>query len=66
VADLSLVARVRYAEARQEFQIFMNIAQPRSGCLVCGLVTATIQRSIQRELQEAFEQAFPGCRVLFP
>jgi len=45
--------------------VFMDVATPRGGCLVCGIVTDTIQKTIERELKEAFEQDFPGCRVYF-
>jgi len=65
VGDLSLVKRVRYSASEHAFEVFMDIANPRASCLVCGVVTATIQRSIERDLQRAFEQEFPGCRVLF-
>jgi len=65
VGDLSLVKRVRYSASEHAFEVFMDIANPRASCLVCGVVTATIQRSIERDLQGAFEQEFPGCRVLF-
>jgi metal-sulfur cluster biosynthetic enzyme len=65
VQDLNLVRRVRYSPSLHQFEVFMGIGNPRSTCLVCGVVTAAIQRSIQRELEEAFAQEFPGCRVQF-
>lgn len=65
VGDLNLVKRVRYSPGSNLFELFMDVATPRSSCFVCGVVTATIQRSLERELKEAFEQDFPGCRVMF-
>lgn len=65
VGDLNLVKRVRYSPGSNLFELFMDIAAPRSSCFVCGLVTSTIQRTLERELKEAFEQDFPGCRVIF-
>jgi metal-sulfur cluster biosynthetic enzyme len=65
VGDLNLVKRVRYSPGSNLFELFMDIANPRSSCFVCGVVTANIQRTIERELQEAFERDFPGCRVTF-
>jgi metal-sulfur cluster biosynthetic enzyme len=65
VGDLNLVKRVRYSASRQTFELFLDIANPRTSCFVCGIVTTTIQRTLERELQEAFEQEFPGCSVIF-
>jgi metal-sulfur cluster biosynthetic enzyme len=65
VGELGLVKRVRYSPGLTLFEISLDIANPRSTCFVCGVVTATIQRSIERDLQEAFAQEFPGCRVQF-
>jgi metal-sulfur cluster biosynthetic enzyme len=65
VGDLNLVKRVRYSPGSGVFEVFMDVANPRGGCLVCGIVTNTIRESIERELKEAFEQDFPGCRVHF-
>lgn len=65
VGDLNLVKRVRYSGSRHTFELFLDVANPRTSCFVCGIVTATIQRTIERELQEAFEQEFPGCSVIF-
>jgi metal-sulfur cluster biosynthetic enzyme len=65
VGDLNLVKRVRYSASRDTFELFLDIANPRTSCFVCGIVTATIQRTLERELQEAFEQEFPGCTVTF-
>lgn len=65
VGDLNLVKRVRYSPSRHAFEVFLDVNTARSSCLVCGVVTASIQRTIQRELQEAFERDFPGCQVTF-
>jgi metal-sulfur cluster biosynthetic enzyme len=65
VAELNLVKRVRYSASEQAFEVLLDVANPRTSCSVCGIVTATIQRTIERELQEAFAQEFPGCRVIF-
>lgn len=65
VGDLNLVKRVRYSPSRHAFEVFLNVNTAGSSCLVCGVVTATIQRTIERELQEAFTQDFPGCQVTF-
>jgi len=65
VSDLNLVKRIRYSSGSNLFELFMDVATPRSSCFVCGVVTATIQRTLERELKEAFEQDFPGCRVIF-
>jgi len=65
VGDLNLVKRVRHSSGSNAFEVFMDIATPRGGCLVCGIVTNTIRGTIERELKDAFEQDFPGCRVFF-
>ncbi|MBP1778815.1 MAG: hypothetical protein H6Q86_4826 [candidate division NC10 bacterium] len=65
VGDLNLVKRVRHSPGSNAFEVFMDIATPRGGCLVCGIVTNTIRGTIERELKDAFEQDFPGCRVFF-
>jgi metal-sulfur cluster biosynthetic enzyme len=65
VGDLNLVKRVRYSPGSNAFEVLMDVATPRGGCLVCGIVTTAIQQTIERELKEAFEQDFPGCQVTF-
>ena len=65
VGDLNLVRRVRYSPRNKLFELFMDIADARSSCFVCGTVALTIRRTIERELQEAFGRDFPGCRVRF-
>jgi metal-sulfur cluster biosynthetic enzyme len=65
VGDLNLVKRVRYSANQHAFELFLDIATPRTSCIACGVVTTTIEQSIRRELKEAFQQEFPGCSVLF-
>ena len=40
VGDLNLVKRVRYSAREHAFELFMDIANPRTSCFVCGVVTA--------------------------
>jgi metal-sulfur cluster biosynthetic enzyme len=65
VGELNLVKRVRYSASEQTFEVLLDIANPRTSCFVCGIVTATIQRTIERDLKKAFVQDFPGCSVSF-
>jgi len=63
IGELNLVRRVRYSESERHLIVFMDIADPRSTCMVCSLVTEQLRSSIQRELQREMEQEFPGFTV---
>lgn len=65
MTDLQLVKKISWSEKEKRFLITMDIAQPRSTCLVCGVVTEQIRAGIERRLEEAFIQAFPGNTVEF-
>jgi hypothetical protein len=49
----------------RRIMIHMDIANPRGGCFVCGVVTVGIRQSIERDLSEQFRADFHGCRIEF-
>jgi metal-sulfur cluster biosynthetic enzyme len=63
IGELNLVRRVRYSQSEKRLIVFMDIADPRSTCMVCSLVTEHLRSSIQRELQREMEREFPGFTV---
>ncbi len=65
MTDLQLVKLVSWSEKEQKFLLTMDIANPRSACLVCGVVNEHLREGIQRRLAEAFSEAFPGTTVEF-
>jgi metal-sulfur cluster biosynthetic enzyme len=63
VGELNLVSRLRYSEKEKILQIFMNIGDPRSTCLVCSIVNEQLRSSIEREVLEEMGKEFPELRL---
>ena len=63
VADLSLVTRVQYSKNYGKLVVYTTICSPRTSCMVCGLVTSTIEQTIQRELKTEFGKEFPDLTI---
>jgi len=63
IAELNLVRRLRYSEKEKVLQVFMNIGEPRSTCMVCTIVNGKLSESIEREVRQEMEKEFPGLSV---
>ena len=63
VSDLNLVKKVTYSESQKKLLVQTDIAEPRSTCMVCGIVNETLRQSIMRDLKDEFEKIFPDLEV---
>jgi metal-sulfur cluster biosynthetic enzyme len=63
IGDLNLVGRFRFSETGRLLQVFMNIAEPRSTCMVCTIVNHQLSLSIERILREELEKEFSDLTV---
>ncbi|MFQ3620206.1 MAG: hypothetical protein SNJ78_04570 [Spirochaetales bacterium] len=63
VADLNLVQKVTYSASENKLLVYLDIAEPRHPCFVCGVVTETIRKSISRDLKTEFEKEFPQLTI---
>ncbi len=63
VGDLNLVSRLRYSEKEKTLQIFMNIGDPRSTCMVCSIVNEQLRSTIEREILREMGKEFPDLHL---
>ncbi len=63
VKDLGLVKRVTYSKNYSRIIVKTSFTSPRRTCMLCGIITATVQRSIMRELEEQFTRRFPDLII---
>jgi metal-sulfur cluster biosynthetic enzyme len=59
VGELNLVSRLRYSEKEKILQIFMNIGDPRSTCLVCSIVNEQVLEEMGKEFPELRLELIP-------
>ena len=63
IGDLNLVGRFRFSDAAGMLEVHMNIAEPRSTCMVCSIVNHHLCSSIERRLEEELEKEFPDLTI---
>ncbi len=63
VAELGLVKKVTYSRNYNRIIIKTDFNPPRRTCIVCGLITAAIQRTIIRMLEQEFSNEFPDLVI---
>lgn len=63
VKDLGLVKKVTYSRNYSRIIVKTSFTSPRRTCMLCGIITATVQRTIMRELEEQFTRRFPDLII---
>ncbi|MCP5514466.1 MAG: hypothetical protein H7A26_03255 [Spirochaetales bacterium] len=63
VSELNLVKKVTWSESQKKLVVHTDIGEPRSTCIVCGVVNETLRQSIMRNLKEEFDKSFPDLDV---
>lgn len=63
VRDLGLVKRVTYSRNYSRMIVKTSFTSPRRSCMLCGIITASVQRTIMRELEKQFTRRFPDLMI---
>jgi metal-sulfur cluster biosynthetic enzyme len=65
VAQLGLIQRVRYNEAKKKMFIFTNLDKHVPKCNTCRFIAAAVVARITKDLERAFKAEFPDISVEF-
>jgi metal-sulfur cluster biosynthetic enzyme len=65
VAQLGLIQRVRYNEAKKKMFIFTNLDKHVPKCNTCRFIAAAVVARITKDLEGAFKAEFPDISVEF-